>query len=105
MTANELTLATFNVPSDDWESFKKMAKKDSRSASYYLNQFIKQSVSTGSFEPVSEPSVSDIDLSGVESLVNEKIENRVNPEIEGLKSAIASLRSEIESLKELEPVS
>jgi|688.fasta_scaffold111718_3 hypothetical protein len=87
MVDNEkTTLATFNVGSDDWESFKALAKRDGRPASYYLNQFIKQSISRGSFEPViieSKP-ISDIDLSGVETVMTEKI-----------NQAIADLRSEL----------
>ena len=87
MADNEkTTLATFNVGSDDWESFKALAKRDGRPASYYLNQFIKQSISRGSFETVASESkpISDIDLSGVETAMTEKI-----------NQAIADLRSEL----------
>jgi hypothetical protein len=94
MADNEkTTLATFNVGSDDWESFKTLAKKDGRPASYYLNQFIKQSISRGSFETIASESkpIFDIDLSGVETVMTEKI-----------NQAIAALltKTEFESAKE-----
>ena len=102
MADNEkTTLATFNVGSDDWESFKALAKKDGRPASYYLNQFIRQSISRGSFENVGSDvkPISDIDLSGVESLVNESVKTA----IAALTSQLSELKGEVEQLKELEP--
>ncbi len=109
---DKTTLATFNVGSDDWESFKALAKKDGRPASYYLNQFIKQSISRGSFETVGSEvkPISDIDLSGVETLVKSEVNQAIaslRSELDHLKGAIApypevigALRSEIETLKE-----
>lgn len=116
MADNEkMTLATFNIGSDDWESFKILAKKDGRPASYYLNQFIKQSISRGGFELVaSEPkSILDIDLSGVETVMTKKINQAIaalrgevisKDEIESLKVEIENLRGEVENLKKDEPI-
>ncbi|MFM7192497.1 MAG: hypothetical protein ACKOX2_17040 [Microcystaceae cyanobacterium] len=103
MADNEkTTLATFNVGSEDWESFKVLAKKDGRPASYYLNQFIKQSISRGSFEVVGSDikPISDIDLSGVESLVNESVKSA----IASLASQFSELKKEVEDLKKSEPI-
>ena len=103
MADNEkTTLATFNVGSEDWGLFKALAKKDNRPASYYLNQFIKQSISRGSFENVGSDvkPISDIDLSGVESLVNESVKTA----IADLTSRLEALQDEVETLKKSEPI-
>ncbi|MFM7438052.1 MAG: hypothetical protein ACKO2V_05535 [Snowella sp.] len=117
MADNEkTTLATFNVGSEDWESFKALAKKDGRPASYYLNQFIRQSISRGSFENVGSDvkPISDIDLTDVETAMTEKINQAIaalrgevmgKDGLESLKVEIENLRGEVEQIKKDEPVS
>lgn len=53
MDTQKPKLVSFNAIPKEWEQFQKLAKRDGRPASYYLNQFIKQSIKNGS--------VSDID--------------------------------------------
>ena len=66
------TLATFNVKLGEWEKFKDIAKKDGRPASYFLNEFIKQSISKGSIELENDiESISPIDTSDVSKLRSE----------------------------------
>jgi hypothetical protein len=114
------TLATFNVKLVEWEKFKDMAKKDGRAASYFLNEFIKQSISKGSIGLENDTeSISPIDTSEVSKLRSEfdtaiaQLETKFDDKLgefkslvfetartlEGMKAAIAPLTSKIESLE------
>jgi archaellum component FlaC len=78
------TLATFNVKLVEWEKFKDMAKKDGRPASYFLNEFIKESISKGSMGLGNDTeSISPIDTSDVKKLRSE------------FENAIATVKNEL----------
>jgi mRNA degradation ribonuclease J1/J2 len=119
------TLATFNVKLVEWEKFKDMAKKDGRPASYFLNEFIKQSISKGSIGLGNDTeSISPIDTSDVKKLRSEfenaiaEVETNFKNQLgdfrsevadvavtEGrMRSAIAPLIEEIENLKKLDGI-
>ena len=115
------TLATFNVKLVEWEKFKDMAKKDGRPASYFLNEFIKQSISKGSIGLENDTeSISPIDTSDVKKLRSEfenaiaEVETNFKNQLGDFKSlvfdtaltdaAIAPLREEIEILKKLDGI-
>jgi len=97
-----------------------MAKKDGRPASYFLNEFIKQSISKGSIGLENDTeSISPIDTSEVSKLRSEfdtaiaQLETKFDDKLgefkslvfetartlEGMKAAIAPLTSKIESLE------
>ena len=115
------TLATFNVKVVEWEKFKDIAKKDGRPASYFLNEFIKQSISKGSIGLENDTeSISPIDTSDVKKLRSEfenaiaEVETNFKNQLGDFKSlvfdtaltdaAIAPLREEIEILKKLDGI-
>jgi hypothetical protein len=90
------TLATFNVKLVEWEKFKDMAKKDGRPASYFLNEFIKQSISKGSIGLGNDTeSISPIDTSDVKKLRSEfenaiaKLETKFDDKLGDFKSFVA----------------
>ena len=119
------TLATFNVKLVEWEKFKDMAKKDGRPASYFLNEFIKESISKGSMGLGNDTeSISPIDTSEAKKLRSE-FENAIaelrnefanklgdfRSEVAdtaisdgSMRAAIAPLKEEIENLKKLDGI-
>lgn len=66
MSESETTLASFNVDKEAWKNFKKLTKDKGLSASYGLNELIKQALQRDSIFPIDthNESIEDIDLSG-----------------------------------------
>lgn len=85
------TLASFNVDKEAWEEFKALAAKEGRSASYGLNELIKQALQRKSISGIDthSQSIPDIDLSGFVGKGD-------------FEKAIANLTQEIEKVKKLE---
>ena len=100
MSESATTLASFNVDKEAWEQFKSLAKDNGLSASYGLNELIKQALQRGSISPIEgDPqSIADIDLSGyIEKSEFEAV-------IANLTGQLSEVMGEIDDLKKPELV-
>jgi predicted DNA-binding protein len=79
-------LATFRVEPELWEAFKAQARKDGRTASEVLNEFVQSYIQTRVITSTTE--VAQPVLDNLESRIDEKV-----------VEAIAPLRAELEEIK------
>jgi predicted DNA-binding protein len=78
-------LATFRVEPELWEAFKAQARKDGRTASEVLNEFVQSYIQT---RVITSTEVAQPVLDNLESRIDEKV-----------VEAIAPLRAELEEIK------
>lgn len=88
MSDNKSQLATFRVEPELWEAFKAQSRKNGKTASDVLNEFV-QSYVSGAVASVETPQ-----LDNLESRIDERVIEAIAPirqELDQIKAALAQL--------------
>jgi hypothetical protein len=89
MSDNKSQLATFRIEPELWEAFKAQARKDGKTASDVLIDFV-QSYVRGEASPASSAEARDTD--NLESRIDEKVGEAIAP----IRAELAELRAALE---------
>ncbi|MFE1746010.1 hypothetical protein [Coleofasciculus sp. H7-2] len=86
MSDTKTQLATFRVEPELWEEFKAQARRNGKTASDALTEFVQGYVSAGDTSPVSNLQLDDIDL---------HLEEKLNEAIAPIRQELAELKAEL----------
>ncbi|MBD1930433.1 MULTISPECIES: hypothetical protein [Cyanophyceae] len=86
MSENKTQLATFRIEPELWEEFKAQARRNGKTASDALTDFVQSYVEAGDM-----PAVPSLQLDDIESRLDEKVTEAIAP----IRQELAELRAEL----------
>lgn len=87
MSDTKTQLATFRIEPDLWEEFKAQARRNGKTASDALTDFVQNYVTAGDVPTAAFP----VELDNIESRLDEKVTEAIAP----IRQELAELRAEL----------